>query len=779
MLFSESLQAQVFISTNQRGISSCVINSAENYEVAPEIIYEQPRNYGMATKISPLKLTDSTFFNLEYASSVYAYALEYNVITRKNKVIGKFKNELSPVGLNLLKDNNKIYWISYSDTNTVIVEYNLMNSTIETYDSPISVCGFPKSGLMKATNGLFYFLSTAGVVSFSNQTFDMEIAYNEQFLTANFVENGALIEAIPNRLYGTRSSDVGHHIFYYDYLADTLVFESSIPSWSSDYPIGLYKSVYDGNLYGTIQGSSNVDNYLYKYEIATNTVTPLSGTYDANITNGVTEVNSKLYGVGSNSWPSNNIGFVYSYDIPNDTFEIIKYFEYEDSIGKFPIGGLIAFGDTLLLGNIKDCENTIQGGLFSYNLNNQEVISEYVYFADTTLYMNVSELVLANNFLFGVQQSKPNYDDFQRTRSRLVRLNPETEEFEILAEMDGSFIVTPLSFDQDSLLYFTLGQVTTTGEQNNNVCTYNTFTNAITIVYSAPNVISPQLINVFGYPNNRFVLISKTIEVPTITKLSVIDVSSQSETLLFELSNNYNLNVKLFGNKLISVTDNAIFEIDIATNQLDTLYLLSSPGEFPQFPKFCISPDSIIYGIAFLGPYLPTLYSFDLKINQFNILTDYNIGGYEYLSQSNLIFGSDYKIHGIGNGAESVDFRSILFSYDLQNDYFDYKLLPLNGDDNIAYLTEIPFEPSFLQNESNHVYSIYPNPTTNEVNVYTQNEIPLSIEVIDFIGNPVMNFSGFQYPFATIQLTNVPSGVYQIKIIFQDQTFVISTLVVV
>jgi hypothetical protein len=213
--------------------------------------------------------------------------------------------------------------------------------------------------------------------------------------------------------------------------------------------------------------------------------------------------------------------------------------------------------------------------------------------------------------------------------------NPETEEFEILAEMDGSFIVTPLSFDQDSLLYFTLGQVTTTGEQNNNVCTYNTFTNAITIVYSAPNVISPQLINVFGYPNNRFVLISKTIEVPTITKLSVIDVSSQSETLLFELSNNNNINVKLFGNKLISVTDNAIFEIDIATNQLDTLYLLSSPGEFPQFPKFCISPDSIIYGIAFLGPYLPTLYSFDLKINQFNILTDYNIGGYEYLSQSN------------------------------------------------------------------------------------------------------------------------------------------------
>lgn len=86
------------------------------------------------------------------------------------------------------------------------------------------------------------------------------------------------------------------------------------------------------------------------------------------------------------------------------------------------------------------------------------------------------------------------------------------------------------------------------------------------------------------------------------------------------------------------------------------------------------------------------------------------------------------------------------------------------------YIDNINFKPSSLQSSVEEglvaELEVYPNPTTNYLNIKNDDNLPLSIELVDINGNMILQKDNY---FAkSLNLTNLASGVYVLKLNYKN-----------
>ena len=88
------------------------------------------------------------------------------------------------------------------------------------------------------------------------------------------------------------------------------------------------------------------------------------------------------------------------------------------------------------------------------------------------------------------------------------------------------------------------------------------------------------------------------------------------------------------------------------------------------------------------------------------------------------------------------------------------------------YIDNIEFSPATIQSsveeEIVSELAIYPNPTTNYLNIKNNENLPLSVELVDINGNTIINKEN--YFGKSLNLTNLGTGVYVLKLNYKNFT---------
>jgi uncharacterized repeat protein (TIGR03803 family) len=205
-------------------------------------------------------------------------------------------NGAFPKGNLIQASNGMLYGTtSKGDTNdySVVFSYNLSASTyqvIKIFDG--STSGYPRAGLMQATNGKLYGLTSTGIGSAIEILYEIDPTTNSFTKKAEFtgangaIPTGDLIELSGN-LYGLTFSGgttQGGTLFQYNLNSGILTKKLDFTLNGKDgyYPSGTLTLSSTGKIYGTAsQGGQNqygsfIDNgVLFSYDPATNTYTNL------------------------------------------------------------------------------------------------------------------------------------------------------------------------------------------------------------------------------------------------------------------------------------------------------------------------------------------------------------------------------------------------------------------------------------------------------------------------------------------------------------------------
>lgn len=274
----------------------------------------------------------------------------------------------------------------------------------------------PRGRLCKASNGLFYGLtssggSSSGGVLFSfdpnSNTFTLRQTFNS---TLGTVPLGTLVE-VSGKLYGVCSSGGitdGGTIFEYTIASNTLVnkVDLSLTAAGTIPQNGLFKAS-NGKLYGnTSAAGANGLGTFFEYTPGSTTVTkrkdfsvadgsqPLGDVVQAN--------NGLLYGTTSLNG-SNGKGTIFSFNTTSNTFTTLYHFNGLE--GATPGGDLLQASNGKLYGAFKEEGQGMSGGLFSWTIGSDTYTEEYDFNIPPTTtegkYPDCSLVQGSNGLLYG------------------------------------------------------------------------------------------------------------------------------------------------------------------------------------------------------------------------------------------------------------------------------------------------------------------------------------------------------------------------------------------
>jgi uncharacterized repeat protein (TIGR03803 family) len=258
---------------------------------------------------------------------------------------------------NLIKTNSsKVYGLAFdwgTNFNGTVFYYSIPTASFNPFCSPNGTNGInPTGSLVMAKNGFLYGVTYQGGINNAGVIFKVDTASNAYTKIYDFGPNGknparSMIQSSNGKLYGmTTGGGLSNSGVLYSYNPSSGNYVNLFDFSSIN---GLPGSNHlieanDGNLYGlTFMGGVNNLGVLFKFDTLTNTYSKL---FDFSNSSGQVPMgglmqasNGLLYGMTSVGGGPDSVGTVFSYNIASNTYTDI--FNFSDIFGGDPFGDLI------------------------------------------------------------------------------------------------------------------------------------------------------------------------------------------------------------------------------------------------------------------------------------------------------------------------------------------------------------------------------------------------------------------------------------------------------
>ena len=321
------------------------------------------------------------------------------------------------------------------------------NTSVELVAFGFSNGATPKGRLLKASNGLFYGVTSSGGTSNAGILFSFDPNSSAFTRIASFnstlgtFPQGALVE-VSGKLYGVCSqggASDGGTLFEYTIGTNTLVKKVDLVTTVGSSPqAGLFKAG-NGRLYGTTTaGALNGFGSIFDYVPATNTLTKR---YDLNTTSGTSPFadpmqasNGLLYGTCTANGQFNN-GTLWSFDTGTNTFT--RLWSFDGLQGGAPAGELVQAGNGRLYGTYRDEGQGFTGGIFSWDIGTSTYTDEYGFnvapITDEGKFSESNLILGTDGLLYGTTPQGGTSD-----LGTIFRFNTATQALGILQNLTGS-----------------------------------------------------------------------------------------------------------------------------------------------------------------------------------------------------------------------------------------------------------------------------------------------------------------------------------------------------
>ncbi|WP_109831305.1 choice-of-anchor tandem repeat GloVer-containing protein [Reichenbachiella versicolor] len=252
---------------------------------------------------------------------------------------------------------------------------------------------YPTGSLIKATDGLFYGVTSTGGTSDNGVLFSYDAQVGIYSVLYHFKETdelspiGSLLEGSDGKLYGLTSSSGDGTIFSFNPVDNTFEQLYALAGKDGNDFEGSLIEASNGLLYGMTQyGGDGNTGVIFSFNTSNNTyskVHDFGNTLDGHIggeypQGALMEANDgKLYGVAGYGGTSDE-GVIFSYDLSGTSgFTVVHYFD--GSNGSEPNGSLIQASNGKLYGTTGAGGSSRYGVLFSYDLSGSGFNVEYNY----------------------------------------------------------------------------------------------------------------------------------------------------------------------------------------------------------------------------------------------------------------------------------------------------------------------------------------------------------------------------------------------------------------
>ncbi len=304
----------------------------------------------------------------------------------------------------------------------------------------------PKGRLIKATDGLFYGLTSSGGANDGGVVFSFDPTTNtflkRQDLSSTLGANPlGTFTQVGGKLYtpcqfgGTNN---GGTIIEYDLVSGvvTKLKDLAVEVGSLPYS-GMFKAN-NGKLYGTTSaGAAGGYGSLFSYDPATNTLVKLHDLIEADGTLSLGEVmqasDGLLYGTCT-SGGQFGFGSIWTYNIATSTFA--RIYSFNQAQGSTPAGDLLQATNGKLYGTFREDGQGFSGGIFSWTIGTNTFADEYSFnIPPVTTEPKLSESNLiqgTNGLLYGTSPQGGTTD-----QGTIFRYDPTSMVLTTVASMDG------------------------------------------------------------------------------------------------------------------------------------------------------------------------------------------------------------------------------------------------------------------------------------------------------------------------------------------------------
>ncbi|HNP44041.1 MAG TPA: T9SS type A sorting domain-containing protein [Panacibacter sp.] len=541
-----------------------------------------------------------------------------------------------------------------------IIQYesatNALTSTFNFPNSPLSPVG-----LVQASNGKLYGMTSAGGTSDSGVIYSFDPATNTRVDLVNFNSStggqpgGCMLLASNGKLYGmtsTGGSNGAGTIFTFNPSTNKVLKLFDFNGTNGANPIGNLIQATNKKLYGmTTYGGSHNFGTIFSFDLVTNTQVKL---FDFDSTNGaypfaslVQASNGKLYGTTLaggiyGDVYSGGYGTIFSFDPVTNTH--LKLIDFNQANGASPVCTLIQANNGKLYGT------TYLGGL-SYYLGDPGAGTIFSFSTDSNVFTTLFDFDLNND-----NGAFPGSGFVQAGNGKLYGMTSGGGA----AGYGTIFSFDPSSNLQTRLLSFNL-------------------TNGGTPNHSLIQATNGKLYGTAsGGTDQRGILFS--FDPATNAQVDLNDFKSQNgygpAGGLVQAANGKYYGVTSHGGTGVWGT---IFSYDASANTQANLYNFNGANGSSPLSSLVMAGNGKFYGTTFMGGNgdYGTIFSFDPTTNAQAKLFDFNYGVSGAYAHGSLVQAGNGKLYGMAQGGGSGGLGTI-YSFDPSTNTFA-KLFDFNG----------------------------------------------------------------------------------------------------
>ncbi|WP_027879249.1 choice-of-anchor tandem repeat GloVer-containing protein [Mesoflavibacter zeaxanthinifaciens] len=709
---------------------------------------------------------------------------------------------LSSIGVSEVKDlifttNNKIYGVSRPDTGTnVMFSYDLTSNSLTNEFTFNSNDGHWCHSIMEHSNGNIYGATTYGGTNDEGVIFEFNTTNNTysklyDLTTTNKADN--LVEGNSNQLYGYTNPITGGGARIYQFDLNTNSFNNiySFPAniqpkgnaaWFRDFNPLFFSN---DKLLGVSLLLNSNEQVFFEYDVVTNTASNiLNGLDDGIITTSIIKTIDNRIVYGNRIHQGN--GNLIEYDINSQTTSELLGTNFGTD-GKTP-NKMIKSSTGIIYGVTADnFTTTYDDKLFSFdpNTNQYNVLLDFATEPTFIYGNNPINLIETTDGLIYIYTS---FGALASQQGSLIEYDPSTGNHQLAHEFsdlyDGNTIGEYVElFEKDNIIYGIKRWGGNSVLYKGTIFSYNTVTHTYSVLYESDDLASTGAslltsqgiiygvtstggTNGNGYVFSYDIQTNQFLVIENITNASISDfVEVTSGDVYGVLQNSHGV-------------DGSVFKIDGITGLFSVYYqfdnAVNGTGQNPTAiyaanDNLYVESQTVFQSDGKAFSYYLT--EFNINTNNVSLLYDGNTfnnpnGTNSRIWHKNISIMNDDRLlaptftgtplslvsYNQGDTAMSIAYN---FNSDIETTF------------NIIDLNDAPLSTEEFESDVN--ISIYPNPTTDFINIKSKSEIN-KVEIYNLQGQKVISFQNHDL----IDVKVLSEGIYFLKVI--DKSMIINTL---